>query len=153
MGANTVLHIGNPITWKLGLGVQGHLQLLSELEGHCGLYLILSEKITPKHRKQKQDIQAEMKRNRRHDPHSKVCSHQHEALSSDVCGTHEKQTWGPLWLCTPLIPAHTRLSRWISVRSRLAWSAEQVLGQPKLHSETLSPKTNEIQKLIMAMFI
>lgn len=36
VGTNTVLHIGNPITWEVGLGVQGHLQLLSELEATVG---------------------------------------------------------------------------------------------------------------------
>jgi hypothetical protein len=38
------------------------------------------------------------------------------------------------WWCTSLIPALGKKS------SRAVWSAEQVLGQPRLHRETLSWK-------------
>ena len=43
------------------------------------------------------------------------------------------------WLHTPLIPA-LRRQRQSYLSLRLAWSTEQVLGQPGLHRETLWPE-------------
>lgn len=85
-----MLHTGNPITWEVESGVQGHLQLLNESEeaivGYIPFYLKRSHQNT-RNRSRTHTNRNEEQRNRRHDSHSKVLAQQHEALSSDAQNT------------------------------------------------------------------
>lgn len=53
-----------------------------------------------------------------------------------------KKWKGCVMVVYPLIPALWRLSRWISVSYKLAWSIEWVSAQAGIYSETLSQQTN-----------